>query len=58
MRDRHHPRVCRSCQAPMARQQDSCWRCGTQWTSEDAPSTTLRPASRARPAVMPQKQAA
>jgi hypothetical protein len=26
----------------MARQQDACWRCGTQWTSEDAPRTTLR----------------
>jgi hypothetical protein len=26
----------------MARQQDACWRCGAQWTSEDAPRTTLR----------------
>jgi hypothetical protein len=25
----------------MARQQDACWRCGTQWASEDAPQTTL-----------------
>ena len=42
MRDRHIPRLCRSCQAPMARQEDSCWRCGAQWASEDVPSTTLR----------------
>jgi hypothetical protein len=26
----------------MARQQDSCWRCGTAWTTEDTPRTTLR----------------
>jgi RNA polymerase subunit RPABC4/transcription elongation factor Spt4 len=42
MRDRHIPRVCRSCKAPMARQEDTCWRCGTQWASEDAPRTTLK----------------
>jgi RNA polymerase subunit RPABC4/transcription elongation factor Spt4 len=41
MRDRHIPRVCRSCHAPMARQEDTCWRCGTQWASEDRPRTTL-----------------
>jgi hypothetical protein len=42
MRERHFPRVCRSCQAPMARQEDSCWRCGARWASKDAPRTTLR----------------
>ena len=42
MRERHSPRVCRSCQAPMARQEDACWRCGTRWISEDAPRTTLK----------------
>jgi hypothetical protein len=42
MRERHLPRVCRSCQAPMARQEDTCWRCGARWASEDAPRTTLR----------------
>ena len=42
MRDRHFPRVCRSCQAPMARQDDSCWRCGARWASKDAPRTTMR----------------
>jgi hypothetical protein len=26
----------------MARQEAGCWRCGGQWTSEDAPRTTLR----------------
>jgi hypothetical protein len=42
MRDRHFSRLCLSCQAPMARQEDSCWRCGAQWATEDAPLTTLR----------------
>lgn len=42
MRERHFPRVCRSCDAPMARQEDTCWRCGTRWASEDEPRTTLR----------------
>jgi predicted amidophosphoribosyltransferase len=41
MRERHFPRVCTSCRAPMARQEDACWRCGTQWASEDEPRTTL-----------------
>ena len=41
MRDRHFPRVCGSCRAPMARQENTCWRCGTQWASEDGPRTTL-----------------
>jgi len=26
----------------MARQEDTCWRCGSEWASEDAPRTTLR----------------
>jgi hypothetical protein len=42
MRDRHIPRLCHSCGAPMARQEDSCWRCGTRWASEDEPRTTLK----------------
>jgi hypothetical protein len=42
MRERHFPRVCRSCSAPMARQEDTCWRCGTQWVSEDAPHPALK----------------
>jgi hypothetical protein len=41
MRDRHFPRLCRSCRAPLARQEDMCWRCGTQWAAEDEPRTTL-----------------
>jgi hypothetical protein len=31
MRERHFPRLCRSCDAPMARQEDSCWRCEAAW---------------------------
>jgi hypothetical protein len=42
MRERHFPRVCRTCSAPMARQEATCWRCGTQWASEDRPRTALR----------------
>ena len=42
MRDRHFPRLCHSCQAPMARQEDTCWHCGTQWVSEDGPRTALK----------------
>ena len=41
MRDRHFPRLCRSCQAPMARQEDTCWQCGAQWASEDGPRPAL-----------------
>ena len=42
MRNRHFPRLCRSCQAPMAGQEDSCWRCGAQWASEEVSPTPLR----------------
>jgi hypothetical protein len=26
----------------VARQEDTCWRCGAAWASEDVPPTTLR----------------
>jgi hypothetical protein len=42
MRDRHISRLCRSCQGPMARQEDACWRCGARWAAEEPPSTRLR----------------
>ena len=42
LRDRHVPRVCGHCHSPLARQEDECWRCGTQWASEDEPRTALR----------------
>jgi hypothetical protein len=52
MRERHFPRLCRSCRAPMARQEDTCWRCGTEWAPEAEPRTTLRLiAGGARPAA-------
>jgi hypothetical protein len=42
----------------MARQEDACWRCGTEWAAEDAPRTMLkiipggaRAAERAEPAI-------
>ena len=34
MRNRHFPRVCQACTAPMEAQEDTCWRCGASWTSE------------------------
>ena len=42
VRNRHLPRVCRHCHAPMASGADSCWHCGTQWATEEEPATTLR----------------
>ena len=42
MRERHRPRVCRHCRAPMARQENACWRCGTEWAPEEEPRTSLR----------------
>lgn len=42
MRNRHHPRLCRNCAAPMPGQEDTCWRCGVEWTPEETPRTTLR----------------
>jgi predicted amidophosphoribosyltransferase len=50
MRDRHFPRVCGRCHAPMARQEDACWSCGTRWASEDRPRTALHAISEAPPA--------
>jgi hypothetical protein len=41
MRNRHVSRVCRDCRAPMARQEDTCWRCGVAWAPEEEPRTTL-----------------
>ncbi len=32
MRGRHFPRLCRSCEAPLARKDDACWHCQEVWT--------------------------
>ena len=42
MRDRHLPRLCRSCEAPMARQEDTCWSCGAPWDYQLATRSALR----------------
>jgi len=42
VRNRHVPRLCRNCAAPMAGDEDTCWRCGVEWAIEGAPPTTLR----------------
>jgi predicted amidophosphoribosyltransferase len=39
MHNRHVARVCHACEAPMAREQCVCWRCGTQWASEHVAAT-------------------
>jgi hypothetical protein len=36
MRERHFPRQCRSCNAPMARQEDACWSCAATWDYRSA----------------------
>ncbi len=56
MRGRHFPRLCRSCEAPLARKDDACWRCEEPWTdrqetgaAESAPmGAETRPPSDAR----------
>ena len=40
MRDRHVPRLCPSCEAPMVRQDELCWQCGADWPPEDLPPRT------------------
>jgi predicted amidophosphoribosyltransferase len=42
MRERHFPRLCHACGSPMARQEDACWQCGTQWASETPPPIRLK----------------
>jgi hypothetical protein len=44
----------------MAGQEDTCWRCGAQWASEDVPRTTLRviPGGRLTPPPTKPAQAA
>jgi hypothetical protein len=49
MRNRHIPRVCRHCDAPMASGAGTCWRCGVEWASEDGPATALRLVRGGRP---------
>jgi predicted amidophosphoribosyltransferase len=57
-RDRHLPRLCRACHAPLARQEDSCWRCGIERAFEDAPRIPSRPKPAPLPAVVAEKNAA
>jgi hypothetical protein len=47
MRDRHLPRLCRSCDAPLARQEDTCWSCEAAW---DYRRSARRSAQRVIPA--------
>jgi hypothetical protein len=50
MRDRHHPRVCGSCHAPMARAEDACWRCGTPWVENGSRAVASATRTRLRAA--------
>jgi hypothetical protein len=57
MNNRHRPRLCRSCQAPMARQEDACWKCG----ASAGPDEIVRTPERARTpvdAAVPEREAA
>jgi hypothetical protein len=42
MRDRHFPRLCRTCDAPMARQEDTGWKSGAAWDQRRATRKLLR----------------
>jgi predicted amidophosphoribosyltransferase len=51
-RNRHFPRLCRSCGSPLSRQEDTCWHCGAVWNySPDA--MTAAPDTIAAPSVLP-----
>ena len=39
--NRHRPRLCRECTAPMAGPSDECWKCGAAWTEK--PSADVPP---------------
>jgi predicted amidophosphoribosyltransferase len=41
MRNRHIPRLCRVCTAPMAGQEELCWNCGAAYTSVERTTATL-----------------
>jgi hypothetical protein len=50
--NRHVTRLCHSCDAPMARQEDSCWQCGAAWeTGASAPVVIPAPAPDPEPAL-------
>ncbi len=38
-RDRHIPRVCHQCSAPLGGNDLSCWRCGAPWIVAPGPPT-------------------
>jgi hypothetical protein len=44
-KNRHFPRLCRTCDAPMAGQEDTCWNCGAVWdegsTTDNEPGVPL-----------------
>jgi hypothetical protein len=42
MRGRHFPRLCGSCDAPMAHQQDTCWSCAAAWDERTATQRARR----------------
>ena len=43
MSDRHFPRLCQTCGSPLARKEDTCWRCGADWASRPKPSLRVIP---------------
>lgn len=47
-RDRHVPRLCAVCGAPLASQEESCWSCGARWGAAEIDATGGRAAREAR----------
>ncbi len=41
--DRHIPRICHDCGAPLAGGDDDCWKCGALWDPQATGATTPPP---------------
>ncbi len=53
MLDRHIPRLCHDCGAPMSRQTDDCWNCGAHWVAAPAPSAAAPTPQAPTPQAVP-----
>src|SRR5690348_9938253 len=42
MHEQHFPLMCRSCEAPMARHEHTCWRCGASTVRKHGPRSALQ----------------
>lgn len=53
MRGRHFPRLCLSCDAPLARKDDACWRCHAEWADDAEAATAGARVVMAAPSLQP-----